>query len=80
MYHILLKNKMLPCEEICVWIDPFNSCSEIVYTIIFFVKGKKQLDIGLVTKTKPRPQKLKEQLIEYFGVENDKLLQHQKIK
>lgn len=42
---------------------------EIIYTKVFFVKGKKQLDICLVTKTRPRTQKLKEQLIEYFGGE-----------
>ena len=71
LYSILIKEQMLPCEKIEVGIDLFNSRGYIVYTKIFFVKGKKQLDIGLVTQTHPRPQKLKEQLIKYFGVEND---------
>lgn len=68
LYHILLKKKMLPCDKICVWFDPFNS-GKINYTIMKFAKGKKQLDICLLTKTHPRTHKLEEQLIKYFGVE-----------
>ena len=59
LHHILLKNKLLPCEKICVITDVFNSGYKNIYTIMKFVNGKKQLAIGLVTRTYPRTQKIR---------------------
>ena len=58
---ILLKHKMLPSEKIAIYTDPLNSDIGHIYSIIRFVKGKKQIDIGFVTKTYPRTQKLEDQ-------------------
>ena len=67
---ILLKEKMLPCEKISVYTDTFNSGKEI-YNTIHFVKGKKQFDICLITRTYPKNEKLTQQLYEYFGEEEE---------
>lgn len=72
LHSILRISKMLPCDEIKVWTDPHNYSAKIVYTIIKFVKGKKQLDIGLVTKTCPKNHSLEEQLNEYFLIKKVK--------
>ena len=69
LHYFLLKKKMLPVEKISVCTDVFNSGYKTVYNVIRFAKGKKQIDIGFVTRTYPRNQKLEEQLIEYFGGE-----------
>lgn len=60
---------MIPCDKIGIFTDPFNSGIGNVYNVIRFVKGKKQLNIGFITKTDPKNNKLKEQLYKYFGGE-----------
>lgn len=69
-FHRILKyNKMIPCDKIAIYTDAFNSGVGNVYNIINFVKGEKQLDIGFITKTLPKNNKLREQLYQYFGGE-----------
>ena len=67
LHRILASEKLIPCDKIELYTDPFNSGIGNVYTKIKFVKDKKQIDIGLVTKTNPKNEKLKEQLYKYFG-------------
>jgi len=66
IHRILMREKMLPCDKIGCYYDVFNS-GKVLYSIIRFVKGEKQLDIGFVTKTVPKVDKLEKQLYEYFG-------------
>ena len=73
LHYILSTNKMLPCEKIRVATDVYNSGVDIIYSVMKFVKGKEQLNIGMVTRTYPRTQKLEEQLIKYFGGEHEQL-------
>lgn len=69
LHRILLSEKLIPCDKIEIYTDNFNSGFRNVYSVIRFVKGKKQLDIGFVTRTDPKNNKLKEQLYRYFGGE-----------
>jgi len=69
LHRILLSEKLIPCDVIGIYTDTFNSGVENVYSVIKFVKGKKQLDVGFVTKTYPNNHKLQEQLYKYFGGE-----------
>lgn len=71
LHGILTREKMIPCDKIVIYTDPFNSGIGNVYNVIRFVKGKKQLDIGFITRTDPKNNILKEQLYRYFGVEYD---------
>lgn len=71
LHKILTREKLIPCDKIAVFTDPFNSSIENVYNVCKFVKGKKQIDIGFITRTYPKNHKLKEQLYHYFGGEND---------
>lgn len=68
---LVLLHRILTRDKIGIFTDPFNSGIGSVYSVIRFVKGKKQLDIGFVTRTDPKNNKLKEQLYRYFGVEYD---------
>lgn len=67
LHRLLASEKLLPCDKIAIYTDPFNSGFRNVYNVIKFVKGKKQLNIGLITTTYPKNEKLKEQLYQYFG-------------
>lgn len=69
LHIILASERLIPCDKIGIYTDVINSGYRNIYTIIKFVKGKKQLDIGLVTRTYPKNNKLKEQLYRYFGGE-----------
>lgn len=69
LHRLLSSEQLLPCDKITLYTDPFNSGIRNVYSVIKFVKDKKQLNIGLVTKTYPKNEKLKEQLYQYFGGE-----------
>ena len=70
LFHkILTLEKMIPCDKIEIFTDPINSGIGNVYSVIKFVKGKKQLNIGFITRTDPKNHKLKEQLYQYFGGE-----------
>lgn len=71
LHGILTREKIIPCDKIEIFTDPFNSGIGNVYSVIKFVKGKKQLDIGFITRTNPKNNKLKEQLYKYFGGENE---------
>ena len=70
IHRILTSERLVPCDKIVVCTDNFNSGFRNVYTIVKFVKGKKQLDIGLITRTFPKNNKLEEQLYHYFGGES----------
>ena len=70
IHSILREAKLLPCEKISVFTDIYNS-GIYKYSIIHFVKGRKQLKIGFVTRTYPKNEKLSEQLYEYFGKEKN---------
>lgn len=67
LHRLLESEKLLPCDKIEICTDTFNSGFRNVYNVIKFVKGKKQLNIGLITTTYPKNEKLKEQLYQYFG-------------
>lgn len=67
LHQILRSNKLIPCDYIGIYTDPINSRNGIVYNVIQFVKGKKQLNVGFITETNPKNDKLKEQLYQYFG-------------
>ena len=69
LQRILLSEKIFPCDKIEIFTDPINSGIWNVYSVIKFVKGKKQCDVGFVTRTYPKNEKLKEQLYHYFGGE-----------
>lgn len=66
LYRILTSEKLIPCDKIAVYTDVFNSGIGNIYNVIKFVKGKKQLEIGFVTVTYPKNDRLKEQLYQYF--------------
>ena len=72
LYRILASEKLIPCDKIGIYTDTFNSRIGNVYSVIQFVKGKKQLDVGFITRTYPKNFKLREQLYQYFGVDNGK--------
>lgn len=65
--NILKSEKLIPCDKIGIYTDVINSEYRNVYSIIKVVKGKKQLDIGFITRTYPKNFKLQEQLYQYFG-------------
>lgn len=67
LHRILINEKLIPCDKIEIFTDPFNSAIGNVYSVIKFVKDKKQLDISFVTRTYPKNNKLKDQLYQYFG-------------
>ena len=69
LHRILISEKLLPCEKIVIYTDTFNSGNGNVFSVIKFVKGKQQLDIGFITRTHPKNIKLQEQLYKYFGGE-----------
>lgn len=69
LHRILVSEKLIPCDKIEINTDIFNSGFRNVYSVIKFVKGKKQLDVGFVTTTYPKNYKLQEQLYRYFGGE-----------
>lgn len=71
LHGILTREKIIPCDKIVIYTDPYNSSVSSVYNVIKFVKGKKQLDIGFITRTNPKNDKLEEQLYRYFGGENE---------
>lgn len=67
LHRILTSEKLIPCDTIKIYTDSFNSGYRHIYSVIKFVKGKKQLDVGFVTITYPKNHKLQEQLYQYFG-------------
>ncbi len=68
-YRILASEKLIPCDKIEISTDKINGGIGNVCTAIKFVKGKKQLNVGLVTKTYPENDKLKGQLLNFLGGE-----------
>ena len=72
LHRILASEKLIPCDKIGIYTDTFNSGIGNVYSVIKFVKGNKQLDVGFITRTYPKNFKLQEQLYQYFGADNGK--------